>query len=406
MYAVIDLETTGVRPGWRDRVVELAVVQLDPGGRVEREWSTLVNPERDLGPQHVHGIRAADVLDAPVFKEIAGTVRDLLAGRVVVAHNLSFDVMFLRAEYERLGVAVPVHTEDGLCTMRLARRYLPAAGRSLRDCCARAGIRVDRPHQALDDARAAAGLLRYYLGQEAEPPWLDLLAAAARTPWPHVPAAPVRPAHRRSHRRQPGHFLSQLVERLPRAGAEHEDAYLDLLDRALLDRYLSVPEANSLREFAEQVGLGRSQVLGLHRRYLRALVAQADADGVITPDERDELVEVARQLGLTVSDLDRALAGDGPAAAVAGFRLAPGDEVVFTGESDEPREVWEARAVAAGLTVGRSVTKRRTRLLVAADPDTSSTKARSARRYHVRIVDHPTLLRLIAEMSATGGRSR
>src|SRR5690606_21668520 len=148
-YAVIDLETTGVRPGWRDRVVEVAVVQLDPAGNPEREWSTLLNPERDLGPQHVHGIRAADVLDAPVFKEVAGTVRDLLAGRVVVAHNLRCDVDFLRSEYERLGVTVPLDPADGLCTMRLASRYLPGAARSLRDCCARAGVRVGRHHEAL-----------------------------------------------------------------------------------------------------------------------------------------------------------------------------------------------------------------------------------------------------------------
>ena len=72
--------------------------------------------------------------------------------------------------------------------------------------------------------------------------------------------------------------------------------------------------------------------------------------------------------------------------------------MVFTGQSDEPREVWEERARAAGLTVGVAVTKRRTRLVVAADPDSLSTKARLARRYGIPIVDFVTLVRLMAEM--------
>src|SRR5690606_954519 len=99
-----------------------------------------------------------------------------------------------------------------------------------------------------------AGLLRYYLDKAGTPPpWQDLLQVAARAAWPRLPATPVRPVRRRTPTEQPGHFLAQLVDRLPRATSEHEDAYLDLLDRALLDRYLSVLEARSLRDFAEAV---------------------------------------------------------------------------------------------------------------------------------------------------------
>ena len=55
MYAVVDVETTGLFPGAHHRVAEVAVVQVDDTGRVTGEWSTLVNPGRDLGSQHVHG---------------------------------------------------------------------------------------------------------------------------------------------------------------------------------------------------------------------------------------------------------------------------------------------------------------------------------------------------------------
>ena len=71
MYAVIDTETTGLLPSHRHRVIEIAVVLLDARGQVEDEWVTLLNPQRDLGPQHIHGILTADVLDAPEFDDVA-----------------------------------------------------------------------------------------------------------------------------------------------------------------------------------------------------------------------------------------------------------------------------------------------------------------------------------------------
>ena len=54
-YAVVDLETTGLFPGGQDRIIEIAVVLTDRTGEVEETWWTLVNPERDLGPQNEIG---------------------------------------------------------------------------------------------------------------------------------------------------------------------------------------------------------------------------------------------------------------------------------------------------------------------------------------------------------------
>lgn len=401
MYAVIDLETTGLRPGWHDKVVEVAVVQLDAAGTVTHEWCTLVNPGRDLGPQHIHGIRAAEVLDAPTFAQIAGHLARLLAGRVVVAHNLRFDGPFLAAEYQRIGVPAPLDPDQGLCTMALAARYLPGAGRSLADCCARAGLDLTHAHSALHDARAAAGLLAFYLRRVGQPPpWATLHAAAARTAWPDLPAAPVRPVLRRTSGQPAEHFLSRLVAQLPRVDSRDADAYLDLLDQALLDRHLSETETRGLLEFADSVGLGRAQVIELHERYLSALVSVALADGVITETERADLEQVTQLLGLEPAHLDKVLHNP-PTTAPAKlgtFSLSPGDVVVFTGELGEPREVWEQRATAAGLVPERSVTKR-TRLVVAADPDTLSGKARKARAYRIPIVDAATFRRLTADLT-------
>src|SRR5688572_23448421 len=80
-FAVVDCETTGLFPGAHHRIIELAVVQLSPTGEREAEWHTLVNPERDLGDAGIHGIRGRDVIEAPTFRDLAGTVLELLGGR-------------------------------------------------------------------------------------------------------------------------------------------------------------------------------------------------------------------------------------------------------------------------------------------------------------------------------------
>jgi DNA polymerase III subunit epsilon len=112
-YAVVDVETTGLSPG--DRVIEVAVVHLDVRGRRTDEWCTLVNPHRDFGTRR--GISSADVCRAPDFAGIAGELAARLSGRVLVAHGLSVDLRFLKAEYARLGH--DVSDAAGLCTREL-----------------------------------------------------------------------------------------------------------------------------------------------------------------------------------------------------------------------------------------------------------------------------------------------
>jgi DNA polymerase-3 subunit epsilon len=402
-YAVVDLETTGLFPGRHDRVVEIGVVLVDRDGTTVGEWCSLVNPRRDLGPQHIHGIQARDVLRAPSFAEVAGDVAALLAGRVVVSHNLAFDTRFLVAEYARLGATAPLERERGLCTMHLSGQYLNSPARSLSACCASAGITHDELHSALHDARACAGLLtRFVAGAGRPEPWFDAFRAAAGDRWPVLPAPSGRTAVRQSAAARPAAFLARLVNRLPRV--PRADDYLALLDRALLDRHLSTSEQDALIEVAADLTLSYPEVVALHRDYLGALARVAWADGVITDDERADLLAVAELLGCTADDVDSAVdtaiseAHHGQPAERDGFRLRPGDVVVFTGQMAGTRDEWEARAVRSGLRVTGGGVTRKTRLLVAADPDSLSGKAAKARQYGVPIVTVTGFDNLLAGM--------
>ncbi|MFB9906899.1 exonuclease domain-containing protein [Allokutzneria oryzae] len=400
-YAVVDVETTGLLPGMHHRVVEVAVVHLDVRGAVTGEWCSLLNPQRDLGPQRIHRITAAEVRGAPTFDQIAAELAGLLAGRVVVAHNLSFDLGFLSAEFDRTGVAVPLAVADGLCTMELAETYLDSPSRSLAACCRAAGVPLEHAHSALHDAHAAAGLLAAYLARCGRPePWSALLSGAVTRRWP-VFGGGGRPPVRRGRAvagTEAEHFLARLVDNLPRVhqptGAE---PYLAVLDKAMLDRYLSLSEQDELVAVAAALGLDRAAVEQLHRGYLEALAVAARRDGWVNESERAELRDVAAMLGLPGDAVTQAFSST-TTQPRRGFRLRRGDRVVFTGETMLPREEWEEKAVRAGLVVRPDAVSGRTRLVVAADPDTLSGKARQARERGIPVITETAFHRLLATL--------
>ncbi|HEX6341910.1 hypothetical protein [Umezawaea sp.] len=78
--------------------------------------------------------------------------------------------------------------------------------------------------------------------------------------------------------------------------------------------------------------------------------------------------------------------------------LVRGDTVVFTGQMSDPRDVWVDRASAAGLRVIQGYVTKATRVLVAADPFTLSSKARRARAYEVPIVSEHDFGSMIARL--------
>ncbi|MCP9959469.1 MULTISPECIES: DEDDh family exonuclease [Streptomyces] len=164
-YAVVDVETTGLSP--HDRIVSAAVYRLDARGEVEDHWYTLVNPERDPGPVRIHGLTGDMLADAPLFAEVAAEFSERLDGRVLVAHNAYFDWTMIAREYARAARTAPVRRR--LCTMALAKELaLPLPNMKLESLAAHFGVRQQRAHHALDDARVLAEAFRPSLHAAAE----------------------------------------------------------------------------------------------------------------------------------------------------------------------------------------------------------------------------------------------
>lgn len=187
-FAVVDLETTGL-DALRDRIVEVAILQVDEFGSVTREYDTLVNPGRTPGPSAVHGIFASQLERAPRFHQIAGDLCDLLRDRLFVAYQAIFDAGFLVQEFHRARLGAPVFAR--VCLREEAKRIWGGAVGDLKSVCRLAGVTTKPRHEALSDARAAAALLQTCL--EIDPQFKVRAHAALRPSlWPPAPGSGLR----------------------------------------------------------------------------------------------------------------------------------------------------------------------------------------------------------------------
>ncbi|MDU0863560.1 3'-5' exonuclease [Actinomyces urogenitalis] len=214
-YAVVDLETTGLSPA-TDAILEIGLVLTAPDGTPQRTWSTLINPGAgpdgaiEVGPTFIHGLLPDDLAGAPSLDDVADLLVRDLAGRVVVAHNARFDVGFLTQALGTRGHLARGARVPRVCTMEWARHFITTPSRRLTTCCEVAGVEIGRHHSALDDAEAAAGLLRHYMAvgrQRGEETlvWSHTLAdAAAFRGWSWDDAAARAQEQRLTRRPGPG----------------------------------------------------------------------------------------------------------------------------------------------------------------------------------------------------------
>ena len=167
-YVVVDLETTGLRPG-RSGICEIGAVRLR-GFEVEAEFETLVDPGLPIaaGASAVTGLRNEQLRGAPRPAEAVRSFLAFAGDGVLVAHNARFDLAFLDRETERLtGSRIGSPVVD---TVRLARTLLAGrvAGFGLGQLAWFLGT-AERPcHRALPDARATAELLLALIGLAQE----------------------------------------------------------------------------------------------------------------------------------------------------------------------------------------------------------------------------------------------
>jgi len=164
---VLDTETTGLDPDEGHRVIEIGCVELIDTIPTGNTFHCYLNPEREVPyeSERVHGIKTEFLADKPLFGAIASQLMDFIGQDRLVIHNASFDMRFLNAEFQRVGMKKLPFTR-AFDTIALAKEKIPGARYSLDELCKRFAIDLSSrtKHGALVDAELTAKVYLELLG--------------------------------------------------------------------------------------------------------------------------------------------------------------------------------------------------------------------------------------------------
>ncbi|ANK74294.1 DNA polymerase III subunit epsilon [Ensifer adhaerens] len=155
---IFDTETTGL-DNREDRVIEIGGVELENQFPTGRTLHIFINPgNRKVHPDAlaIHGITDESLKDKPPFADVVDQILEFFGDARWVAHNATFDMGFINAEFARLGMP-PIAIERVTDTLALARRKHPMGPNSLDALCRRYGI--DNSHRAKHGALLDSELL-------------------------------------------------------------------------------------------------------------------------------------------------------------------------------------------------------------------------------------------------------
>lgn len=155
---VIDFETTGLSPGYGDRIIEVGAV-LIADGQIADRYQSLMNPGMKVSSfiEEYTCISNRMLTSAPSIRDVMPKLKKFLSRHNLVAHNASFDSRFLDAELERINHK---RSNEFACSMLTARRIYPEApDHKLETLVRYKNLKTDGVHhRALADAEMTAHL--------------------------------------------------------------------------------------------------------------------------------------------------------------------------------------------------------------------------------------------------------
>jgi DNA polymerase III subunit epsilon len=150
---ILDTETTGLSAE-KDRIVEIACVELSNYIPTKNIFHTFINPEIKVSEDafRVHGYSDEFLSTKPKFKDVVQNFINFIKDKKLIIHNADFDLGFLNNEFKRLNLK-PILKSNILDTLQIARSKFPGVGNSLDALCKRFKINTDarEKHSALLD---------------------------------------------------------------------------------------------------------------------------------------------------------------------------------------------------------------------------------------------------------------
>lgn len=162
-FCVVDLELSGLDPKV-DEIVSFCAIPVDEGRlRLTGAVHGLARPTRPLPEAaiRIHGIRAADLADAPPIAEAVRRLLPVMSGRILVAHHASIERAFLGRALRRAGVRMrgPVIDTAVLARLWIGERDGAVPARmALGALAAACGLPAHSPHTAVGDTLTTAQL--------------------------------------------------------------------------------------------------------------------------------------------------------------------------------------------------------------------------------------------------------
>ena len=166
-YVVFDVETTGLSAIYND-LIQVAASKMYKGNIIA-EFDEFINPGHPLSAftTELTGITDDHVKNAKPLVQILKEFQEFCKDTVLVAHNASFDVGFMNANYERHGL--PKITQPVIDTLEFARNLYPEYKRhGLGPLTKRFGVALEHHHMANYDAEATGRLLFIFIKEVAE----------------------------------------------------------------------------------------------------------------------------------------------------------------------------------------------------------------------------------------------
>lgn len=148
-YCVLDLETTGISIT-TEKITEVGIMKVK-NGEVIDEFEIFVNPEKPIPQRVVEVTNITDemVKDAETIDKVFPKILEFVGDSIIVAHNASFDVGFLKHNAKLLGYEF---NNTYIDTLPLAKDLFPDLKKyKLGKIADSLGIEVDVAHRALAD---------------------------------------------------------------------------------------------------------------------------------------------------------------------------------------------------------------------------------------------------------------
>lgn len=364
----VDVETTGLHTRLGAGILEICLYDAQNGC-----FSSMVDPGRSIPARitEITGIDRDMVTGAPMFPALAGTVLDKLAGKIVVGHNVEFDLKFLYSEFIEAGITP--QSIEYICTCKSEQLKYGIGGNRLYESLARRGVNVVQSHRAEDDVNMVRQLLDLQIreGMRMFRGTFDLKTYRSLIGQEPAPAFPISPKKRTTH------SLRSFQGWGARTDVKTINAFNRLIEDFCQDRVLDSKEVESLAALDISKKVAQEEL----KKAIRCLAADYYEDGKISWQEFADLEDIAKLFGFNNSVFFGLLKDVIPALKVVCFTndLVVGGQVVDRFETLFP---W---AVENGFLPSTTLTKQTDLLINCGDRRSTTAKIDKARSYGVAI---------------------